>query len=529
MKHPNNGVKKHVVIIGAGFAGLSAARHLLERSNGGVSVAVLEGGHRVGGRAHTAQLEGCGSVEMGATWLHGLAGNPLFDLAVQEGLMTRTAKPADEAWAHPSWVREGDQVPLAAEEVATAKAAAGSYSMAVEQAMQSEETGLTVGKHLRRTWPQARQKFAAGEKQVAAEVWRWRECLQRSMDGCDSTDNMLAAGLAEYDELDGMNVPVGGGGFQNLAAQLAAGISDIRYGHIVHNINWGEGAAQISCTNGSGFSADAVIVTVSLGVLKAQYSTLFEPQLPSEKVEVIQRMGFGVVNKVFLASQAQLPAAKKRRPLSFSLLWSVEGGDSCPLDDSTSHSWIRDVYSLRQAGSEFVSAKELSLATAGTKPKSGGPVSAEPPSAESHASPKEAPPTAHEPRQSQGRTANLWVTGPGALAMEHRSSAELAADVEQMLDTFPPVRDALPDAASIFRTTWGTDPLFRGSYSFVSAASSLNDLEELGRPVSREDQQPVLFFAGEATHPTHYGTTHGAFITGQREADNVLRTFSMLQ
>lgn len=40
------------------------------------------------------QLEGCGSVEMGATWLHGLAGNPLFDLAVQEGLMTRTAKPA---------------------------------------------------------------------------------------------------------------------------------------------------------------------------------------------------------------------------------------------------------------------------------------------------------------------------------------------------------------------------------------------------------------------------------------------------
>lgn len=56
MKHPNNGVKKHVVIIGAGFAGLSAARHLLERSNGGVSVAVLEGGHRVGGRAHTAQV-----------------------------------------------------------------------------------------------------------------------------------------------------------------------------------------------------------------------------------------------------------------------------------------------------------------------------------------------------------------------------------------------------------------------------------------------------------------------------------------
>lgn len=60
---------------------------------------------------------------------------------------------------------------------------------------------------------QARQ-MSAGGQQIAAEVWRWRECLQRSIDGCDSTENMLAAGLAQYDELDELNVPVSGGGYQ---------------------------------------------------------------------------------------------------------------------------------------------------------------------------------------------------------------------------------------------------------------------------------------------------------------------------
>ncbi len=37
------------------------------------------------------RLPGCGRVELGATWLHGLAGNPLYDYAVEQGLMSATA------------------------------------------------------------------------------------------------------------------------------------------------------------------------------------------------------------------------------------------------------------------------------------------------------------------------------------------------------------------------------------------------------------------------------------------------------
>ena len=38
----------------------------------------------------------------------------------------------------------------------------------------------------------------------------------------------------------------------------------------------------------------------------------------------------------------------------------------------------------------------------------------------------------------------------------------------------------------------------------------------------RAGARPVLLFAGEATHPRHYGTTHGALLTGRREADRLL-------
>ena len=50
---PQDSRDKHAVVIGAGFAGLAAARRLLDAQ---CRVTVLEGGDRVGGRAHTAQV-----------------------------------------------------------------------------------------------------------------------------------------------------------------------------------------------------------------------------------------------------------------------------------------------------------------------------------------------------------------------------------------------------------------------------------------------------------------------------------------
>lgn len=79
-----------VVIIGAGAAGLSAARAL---SGQPLTVAVLEARDRIGGRAWTLPFRGEG-LDMGCGWLHSADENPLAPMVETAGLtLDRTPPP----------------------------------------------------------------------------------------------------------------------------------------------------------------------------------------------------------------------------------------------------------------------------------------------------------------------------------------------------------------------------------------------------------------------------------------------------
>lgn len=56
----------------------------------------------------------------------------------------------------------------------------------------------------------------------------------------------------------------------------------------------------VECEDCEVIPADHVIVTVSLGVLKRQYTSFFRPGLPAEKVAAIHRLGIGTTDKIFL-------------------------------------------------------------------------------------------------------------------------------------------------------------------------------------------------------------------------------------
>lgn len=116
-----------------------------------------------------------------------------------------------------------------------------------------------------------------------------------------------------------------------------------------------------------------------------------------------------------------------------------------------------------------------------------------------------------------GKPVLLAFTG-GSFArdLESRSDDAVADEVLRALRRI--VGRAPPTPTGVKITRWASDPFAYGSYSHIPVGASPEDLEQLGAP-----EADRLFFAGEATNPDHYGTVHGAMLSGYREADRIAK------
>ncbi|MEB3290470.1 MAG: FAD-dependent oxidoreductase [Leptolyngbya sp.] len=98
--------------------------------------------------------------------------------------------------------------------------------------------------------------------------------------------------------------------------------------------------------------------------------------------------------------------------------------------------------------------------------------------------------------------------------MESLSDAAMVASAMDTLKTiFGP---DIPNPVDVQITRWASDPFALGAYSYNALGSKPRDRERLAAPLGHQ-----IFFAGEATEPDYFGTTHGAYLSGLRAAEEI--------
>lgn len=266
-----------VIVIGGGIAGLSAANYLQQQ---GFKVTVLEARQRLGGRIHTSD-RWTTPLDLGASWIHGIDGNPIMQLARQNKLATV--------------VTDYDNIEL--------------FNYKGKQL-----TNFKWHKYAK-IWRQAVKS--------ARKKWHDDGCLQTAL------DEMLASKPRSAKELRQLNYFVNTeieheygadikqlsafkwdrdrefagddvffpGGYAQIIDILAASLK-LELGQQVNKISYDSHWVTVS-TEKEEFTAAKAIVTLPLGILKKQAVT-FSPPLPTAKQKAIALLGVGILNKTYL-------------------------------------------------------------------------------------------------------------------------------------------------------------------------------------------------------------------------------------
>lgn len=274
------GHTKRVLVIGAGLAGLAAARRL---QTAGHDVTVLEARDRIGGRIWTSARWPDLPLDLGATWIHGVRGNPINALA-DDIRAKRLRTDYDRSVLHDTDGREIEGARAAAVEAMRERL---SDTLGRAQQRDRDASVQSVADALAtrmKATPAQRRDLAFA---VSADI---------EQEYAGSASRLSAQWFDDADEFEGGDV-LFAEGFRTIVDHLAAGLR-IECNQVVREVDWRRGAVRV-VTDAGEFEAGQIVVTLPLGVLKAG-DVRFVPELPAAKREAIARLGMGILDKCYL-------------------------------------------------------------------------------------------------------------------------------------------------------------------------------------------------------------------------------------
>ncbi|KAM9273357.1 peroxisomal N(1)-acetyl-spermine/spermidine oxidase [Morus bassanus] len=439
---------------------------------------------------------------MGAHWIHGPSpGNPVFCLATRYGLLgpeaAREENQQAEAGGHPplpSVTYGSSGRTLSPQAVSKAHDLFDTLLASARTFLGAKEPPApSVGQYLRAEIARRVPALAGGEedaRQLQLAILAACLKLECCISGTHSMDLVALEPFGEYVSLPGLDCTFPGG-YSSLPDRMLSALPEgtVLLNKAVRTIWWrgsfreeGDKArdfpVRVECEDGDTFLADHVIVTVPLGFLKERHQDFFQPPLPERKAEAIRRLGFGTNNKIFL--EFEQPFWEPHQQL-LEVVWE----DESPLEEPSADleaNWFKKLIGF----------------------------------------------VVLQPPEQHGHVLCGFIAGKESEYMETLSEAEVLGTMTRVLRTLTG-NPRLPAPRSVLRSRWHSTPYIWGSYSYVAIGSSGDDIDVLAQPLPEdpEDSRPLqLLFAGEATHRTFYSTTHGALLSGWREAERLNNLFA---